>query len=106
MFEAHAQAVEAAATMPSQEFSFTSFIPLLIVFTILYFIVIRPQIKKQKEHQKMVNELKVGNKVVTSGGIVATVVKAAKDDDKIEIAHNVVIKILRSHVLSINEEKK
>ena len=64
--------------------AFTSFIPLILIFAIMYFLLIRPQQKKMKEHQKMVSELRRGDQVVTQGGIIAKVSKV-KDDNELEV---------------------
>ena len=50
-----------------------SFLPLILIFVVFYFVLIRPQTKKQKEHQEMVNALEVGNEVVTAGGILGKI---------------------------------
>ena len=73
------------------------FIPLILIFVIFYFFLIRPQQKKVKEHKAMVESLKRGDKVVTSGGITGTVERII-DNDKIEveIAENVKVEIVRS----------
>ena len=72
------------------------FIPLILIFVIFYFFLIRPQQKKAKDHKLMVNNLKRGDKVVTSGGIVGTVERIV-DNDKIEIliSENVVVEVFR-----------
>ena len=74
------------------------FIPLILIFVIFYFFLIRPQQRKAKEHKKMVEQLKRGDKVVTTGGIVGTVDRII-DNEKIEvsIAENVNVEILRSN---------
>ena len=74
------------------------FIPLILIFVIFYFLLIRPQQKKAKEHKKMVEELKRGDKVITSGGIIGTVERII-DNEKIEveIAENINVEILRSN---------
>ena len=74
------------------------FIPLILIFVIFYFFLIRPQQKKAKEHKKMVEELKRGDKVVTTGGIVGTVDRLI-DNEKIEveIADGVKVEILRTN---------
>lgn len=97
--DAFAQGTEAA----TNEMSFSSFVPLIAIFAIFYFLIIRPQSKKYKEHQKMVNELKAGDKVVTSGGIVATVKKVLEEDNQleVEIAENVTVKVVRNHVSEV-----
>ena len=78
--------------------SIAQFIPLILIFVIFYFFLIRPQQKKAKEHKKMVEELKRGDKVITSGGIIGTVERIV-DNEKIEveIADNVKVEILRSN---------
>ena len=73
------------------------FIPLILIFVIFYFFLIRPQQKKVKEHKLMVQNLKRGDKVITSGGIIATVERVIENDRaEIEIAENVKVEIVRS----------
>ena len=73
------------------------FIPLILIFVIFYFFLIRPQQKKVKDHKLMVENLKRGDKVVTSGGIIATVERVMENDRaEIEIAENVKVEIVRS----------
>ena len=73
------------------------FIPLILIFIIFYFFLIRPQQKKVKEHKIMVQNLKRGDQVVTSGGIIGTV-ERVMDNDKAEImiSENVKVEIIRS----------
>ena len=73
------------------------FIPLILIFVIFYFFLIRPQQKKVKEHKAMVESLKRGDKVVTSGGITGTVERLI-DNDKVEVemAENVKVEIVKS----------
>ena len=73
------------------------FIPLILIFVIFYFFLIRPQQKKVKEHKAMVETLRRGDKVVTSGGIVGTVERVI-DNEKVEvkISENVNVEIIRS----------
>ncbi|MDB3986723.1 preprotein translocase subunit YajC [bacterium] len=73
------------------------FIPLILIFVIFYFFLIRPQQKKVKEHKLMVDNLKRGDKVITSGGIVGTVERIV-DNDKVEvqISENVNVEIVKS----------
>ena len=73
------------------------FIPLILIFVIFYFFLIRPQQKKAKEHKVMVANLKRGDKVVTSGGIVGTVERVMENDKaEIEISENVKVEIVKS----------
>ena len=73
------------------------FIPLILIFVIFYFFLIRPQQRKAKEHKKMVDELKRGDKVITTGGIIGTVERII-DNEKIElqISDNVKVEVIRS----------
>ena len=73
------------------------FIPLILIFVIFYFFLIRPQQKKVKEHKIMVANLKRGDKVVTSGGIVGTVERVMENDKaEIQISENVKVEIVKS----------
>ena len=63
----------------------TQFLPLILIFIIFYFFLIRPQQKKAKEHKNMVNAIKRGDKIITSGGIFATV-ERVMDNDKVEVS--------------------
>ena len=76
---------------------FAQFIPLILIFIIFYFFLIRPQQKKVKEHKAMVEGLKRGDKVITSGGITGTVERLI-DNDKVEvaIAENVKVEIVKA----------
>ncbi|GAB6035658.1 hypothetical protein JCM15519_02170 [Fundidesulfovibrio butyratiphilus] len=75
-----------------------SFIPLILMFVIFYFLLIRPQQKKQKDLREMLNNLKRGDRVITGGGIVG-VIQAMRDDKvDVEIANGVVITVLRSYI--------
>ena len=73
------------------------FIPLILIFVIFYFFLIRPQQKKVKEHKAMVESLKRGDKVVTSGGITGRVERLIDNDKvEVEIAENVKVEIVKS----------
>ena len=72
------------------------FIPLILIFVIFYFFLIRPQQKKVKEHKAMVESLKRGDQVVTSGGITVTVERLIDNDKvEVEIAENVTVEVIR-----------
>ena len=86
------------------------FIPLILIFVIFYFFLIRPQQKKVKEHKLMVENLKRGDKVITSGGIVGSIERVI-DNDKIEvlISENVKVEVVKStgiQALANNTETK
>ena len=73
------------------------FIPLILIFVIFYFFLIRPQQKKAKEHKLMVENLKRGDQVITSGGIIGTVERVLENDQaEITISDNVKVEIIRS----------
>jgi len=74
------------------------FLPLIILFGIFYFLIIRPQQKQQKEHQEMLNSLKKGDKIVTAGGLIAEVVKAEEDYLKIKLNDNNIVKLDKAFV--------
>ena len=80
----------------------TQFIPLILIFVIFYFFLIRPQQKKIKDHKIMVNSLKRGDQIVTSGGIVGTVERIL-DDDRLDvtISENVSVQVVRSTIQSL-----
>ena len=72
------------------------FIPLILIFVIFYFFLIRPQQKKVKEHKAMVENLKKGDKVVTSGGITGTISRIVDNDKvEVEIAENITVEVIR-----------
>ena len=83
------------------------FIPLILIFVIFYFFLIRPQQKKIKDHKAMVASLKRGDEVITSGGIVGKIERVL-DDDKVElkISENVVIEVIRSTIQSITNQQQ
>lgn len=77
-----------------------SFFPLILIFVIFYFLLIRPQQKKAKEHKEMVSNIKKGDHIITSGGIHGTVMNVSDDTVSIEVANQVRIKVTKSHVSS------
>lgn len=79
-----------------------SFVPLILIFAIMYFLLIRPQQKKVKEHQKMVEGLRRGDQVVTQGGIVGKVVKVREDGElEVEIAEGVKVRVIQSTIAQV-----
>ena len=81
---------------------FTQFIPLILIFVIFYFFLIRPQQKRAKDHKAMVAALKRGDEVVTSGGIVGTVERIL-GEDKLDllISENVTVQVVQSTIQSV-----
>jgi len=87
------------------------FIPLILIFVIFYFFLIRPQQKKVKEHKAMVEGLKRGDKVITSGGIIGTIERVIDNENvEVKIADNVNVEIVKSTgvqgLLNTQEVKK
>ena len=81
---------------------FAQFIPLILIFVIFYFFLIRPQQKKVKEHKLMVAALKRGDEVVTSGGIMGKIEKVIGDDKvDIQISENVTVEVVQSTIQSL-----
>jgi preprotein translocase subunit YajC len=74
------------------------FLPIIILFAIFYFLLIRPQQKKAKEHREMISNLKKGNRIVTSGGIYGTIISIDDTTIGLEIAEKVKIKLSRGNV--------
>ena len=89
----------------------TQFLPLILIFIIFYFFLIRPQQKKAKDHKNVVSAIKRGDKIITTGGIFATV-ERVMDNDKVEvsISDNVNIELVKSTgiqaLVSNTEQKK
>jgi len=81
-----------------QQGGFTAFIPLILMFVIFYFLLIRPQQKKAKAHREMISAVKKGDKVITSGGIHGTIVKVDDATVTLEIAEKVNIKVIRANI--------
>ena len=81
---------------------FAQFIPLILIFVIFYFFLIRPQQKKVKEHKLMVAALKRGDEVVTSGGVIGKVERILGDDKiDLSISENVTIQVVQSTIQSL-----
>jgi preprotein translocase subunit YajC len=78
-----------------------SFLPLIIIFIIFYFLLIRPQMKRAKEHKKLVSELANGDEVVTNGGLLGRITKVSESFVTLELADNVQVKIQKHAVASV-----
>lgn len=81
--------------------SLTGMLPLVLMFVVLYFIMIRPQMKRQKEHRAMIDALAKGDEVVTAGGLLGTVTRLSEGYLHIEIANGVEVQIQRSAVAQV-----
>ena len=97
MFTNLAYAQEAA---PSSAFqSMAGIFPLVLIFVVFYFLLIRPQQKKAKEHKAMLGKLEKGDMIVTSGGICGRITGVAEDSVTVEIADNVKVKVIKEYIL-------
>ena len=98
MFISNAYA-QAAGTAP--ESSLMSFLPLLLMFVVLYFVMIRPQMKRQKEQKAMLDALAKGDEVITAGGIAGKVTKVADAFVSVEISNGVEMQVQKSAVTTL-----
>jgi preprotein translocase subunit YajC len=102
MSEAFAQAAPAATAATESPFGgITGMLPILLMFVVLYFVMIRPQMKRQKEHKSMIDALGKGDEVVTTGGMLGKVTKMGESFLTIEIATGVEIQVQRSAVVQV-----
>jgi preprotein translocase subunit YajC len=82
--------------------AFGQFIPLILIFAIMYFLLIRPQQKKMKEHQNMVQNLRRGDQVVTQGGLIGKVVKVKENNElELELAEGVKVRVVQSTIAQV-----
>lgn len=86
----------AATSAPTSDW--TSFIPMVVIFVLFYFMLLRPQLKQAKEQRAMIAALQKGDEVVTSSGIIGTVTKVAENVVSLEIANGVVINVQKPAV--------
>ena len=82
-----------------------SFLPLILIFLIFYFLLIRPQQKKAKEHKILLDSIKRGDEVLTSGGIIGKVTKAEDEKLNLEISNNVNVVVLRATIADVLKKK-
>jgi preprotein translocase subunit YajC len=90
-----------AASGGGTESSLLSLLPLVLMFVVLYFIMIRPQMKRQKEHKAMVEALAKGDEVVTSGGVLGRVSKLGETYLHVEVANGVELQVQRSSIVQV-----
>ena len=98
---AYAQTAPAAAGGSDMQSSMMSLLPLVLMFVVLYFVMIRPQMKRQKEHRSMVEALAKGDEVATSGGLVGRVTKLGDNYLTVELAPGVEVQLQRSAVVQV-----
>jgi preprotein translocase subunit YajC len=91
----------AHAQQASEPNTLMSFLPLIIIFVIFYFLLIRPQMKRAKEHKNLVSALGTGDEVVTNGGLLGKITKVGESFVTVELADNVQIKIQKHAIASV-----
>jgi preprotein translocase subunit YajC len=91
----------AAAAGGDMQSTLMSMLPLLLMFAVLYFVMIRPQMKKQKEHRSMIDALAKGDEVATAGGLLGKVSKLGETHIGVEIAAGVEVQLQRSAVVQV-----
>ena len=99
--QAFAQGAPAATGSPDMLGSIGSMLPLILMFVVLYFVMIRPQMKRQKEHRAMIDAIAKGDEVATAGGIIGRVTRLSEGFLHIEIASGVEVQVQRSAVAQV-----
>lgn len=97
---AHAQAADAAAVGVSS--GLMQFLPLVLIFAVFYFLLIRPQQKRMKAHRDMLANIRRGDNVVTSGGIIGSVTRVQDGELQVEIADGVKVRVARDMIANVN----
>ena len=92
---------QAAASPAGGAAAFAQFVPLLLVFVIMYFLILRPQQKKMSQHRAMVAALKKGDQVITQGGLIGKVVGVRDDELDVELAQGVRVRVVRSSIAQV-----
>ncbi|MFZ3219002.1 MAG: preprotein translocase subunit YajC [Rhodoferax sp.] len=98
---AFAQTAPVAAAGGDMQSSLMSMLPLVLMFVVLYFVMIRPQMKKQKEHKAMIDAITKGDEVVTSGGMLGKVSKLGEGYISLEVASGVEVQVQRAAVVQV-----
>ena len=102
MFISSAWAQQAGGVLPSGMEGIAQFVPLVLIFAVFYFLLIRPQQKKMKQHREMLSQVARGDKVVTNGGLIGTVTKVLNDNElQVEIAEGVRVHIMRAMIANV-----
>ena len=101
MFISSAFAQTAPAATGGTESNLMSLLPLVLMFVVLYFIMIRPQMKRQKEHKSMIDALAKGDEVITSGGMIGRIAKLGDAYMHVEVANGVELQLQRGSVVQV-----
>jgi preprotein translocase subunit YajC len=99
--QAFAQTAPAPAAGASTESTLYSLLPLVLMFVVLYFIMIRPQMKRQKEHKAMIEAIAKGDEVVIGGGMLGRVAKLGETYVSVEVAPNVEVQVQRTAIVQV-----
>lgn len=92
---------QTGAQTAQQGGAFMQMVPLILMFVIFYFLLIRPQQKKAKEHRQMIDDLKKGDRIITTGGIYGTITSLDETTLTVEIADKIRIKLVRGNVAGL-----
>lgn len=102
MFISSAWAQQAGGILPGVPEGVMQFLPLVLIFAVFYFLLIRPQQKKMKQHREMLGQVARGDKIVTNGGLVGTVIKVISDTElQVEIAEGVRVHVMRAMIANV-----
>lgn len=105
MFVTPAYAQAATGAAPGGADMLIQFAPFILIFVIMYFLILRPQQRRAKEHREMIKNVRRGDTVVTSGGVIAKVSKVTDDNEiQIEIAENVRVRLSRAMIAEVRSK--
>jgi preprotein translocase subunit YajC len=104
MFVSDALAATGAPGAPTAMDSFISFLPMVLIIIVFYFFLIRPQQQARKRHTELLSNLKRGDVVVTSGGIIGKIKSVADDEVRLELAPNVDVRVVRSTIADVRSK--
>ena len=92
---------DAMAAAPAEADPLMGFLPLILIFVVFYFLLIRPQTKRAKEHKKMVEGLAKGDEVVTNGGLLGRITDVGENFVQVKVAENVEVKVQKQAVANL-----
>ena len=100
------QAIAQASQAAPQPSTLETLFPIFAMLGIFYFLLIRPQAKKAKQHEKLLSDLKSGEEVVTSGGIIGRVRSVSQEFVSVEVSNNSIIKVLKSNIVGLTKKNQ